>query len=214
MIDASIQDLSDPSQTDTLTISVVPSFARLVLLPHLAEVEGNPRDLHVEIEIDQKVTSLSATRIGVRYGIGQWPGVSAKPLLDETLVPVACRRIADAIDQDGPPDALLNFPLVLDAPDKSWRAWFATSQINYLPRRIDRIFSDYDLALRAAGSGLGIALLRSPLGASLVDELGLVQVSNIKIPNPMKFFVVSQIGTRTEVIEKTTHRLLSVCRNL
>ncbi|MBA3667405.1 MAG: LysR family transcriptional regulator [Sphingomonas sp.] len=214
MIDASTQELTSPSQVELLTLSVVPSFARLVLLPNLTTIEGDPRDLQVEIEIDQTVARLSSARIGVRYGIGRWPGVSAKPLFDEMLVPVASAKIASEIGKSGSAERLLDFPLMLDTPDLGWRAWFATSQINYLPRRIDRIFSDYDLVLRAAGSGLGIALLRHPLGSALADELKLVQVSDIQIPSPTKFFVVSQLGARTKAIDKAISRLIAVCEDL
>ena len=74
---------------DIVHVSVVPSFARLWLLPRLQMLEGTPQDIRIEVEIDHRFATLSDARIAIRFGSGSWPGVVATPLFDELMVPVA-----------------------------------------------------------------------------------------------------------------------------
>ena len=197
---------------EVLRISIVPSFARLFVLPNLGRLEGSPQDVKIDIEIDQKVTRPSLTRIAVRHGVGHWSGVSSVQLFRETLIPVAGESIAKSLGEDPEPSQLLNFPLLLDMPDKGWKSWFAANHINYHARQIDREFADYDLTLLAASSGLGIALLRRPFGLEVADRLRLRPVSSIRVASPTTFFAVSQLGQKTPTIDRVIDRMTAILR--
>jgi LysR family glycine cleavage system transcriptional activator len=211
-IDGSIARASAKLDVDILRISVVPSFARLFILPNLHRLEGSPRDVRIELEIDQKITRPSLTRIAVRHGMGHWSGVSATALFRESLLPIASEVIARRIGRDADPSKLLDYPLLLDMPDKTWKAWFAANQINYHPRRIDRQFADYDLTLQAASVGLGIALLRSPFGLEVADRLRVRPVSSIQVASPTAFYAVSQLGQRTPTIDRLIARMTAILK--
>lgn len=75
----------------TVRLSLVPSFAKLWLLPRLAELERD--DLHLDLLIEHRVSDLDAREsdIAIRYGSGRWDGLDARLLFAETLKAVADR---------------------------------------------------------------------------------------------------------------------------
>jgi LysR family glycine cleavage system transcriptional activator len=194
---------------DLVRVSVVPSFARLWLMPNLVALEGTPADLRIDVDIDQRVGTLSDARIAVRHGRGDWPGVSAVPLFEETLIPVANGELASQIGDEASPESLLRYPLIGDSTDTSWRLWFTGANIEFERRPQDRTFADYDMTLLAAADGLGIALLRDPFGLRLCQALKLQPVSTHRLANQSKFFVVSRIGSRSRAVSRLVDRILA-----
>ena len=73
-----------------LHVSAAPSFATRILVPRLRSFrERHPR---IAVSIDTKPWALEFARDGtdvaIRRGVGNWAGLSAEPLLTESLVPV------------------------------------------------------------------------------------------------------------------------------
>ncbi|HEV7367452.1 LysR substrate-binding domain-containing protein [Arenibaculum sp.] len=203
---------------DVVRVGIVPSFARLWLLPNLAALEGRPQDLRVEPDIDHRFMSLSDARIAIRYGRGDWPGVSAVPLFGETLVPVASAAVAAGIagaagvggGAEATAERLLEYPLINDTTDTVWRTWLSAAGIDYERRPRDRAFPDYDLTLMAAAQGLGIAILREPYGAPLCRALGLQPVSALRAESPLRFHVVTTRRPRHAAVDRLVARLLAL----
>jgi DNA-binding transcriptional LysR family regulator len=214
VIDNSLREVGVHESIATLYLSVVPSFARLFILPNLEHLEGTPRDVKIEIDIDQRIVALSSTRIAVRHGAGQWSGVSSTPIFQETLVPVASTEIVEELGDNPEPSAILDYPLLLDTLDKGWKSWFAACNVNYKPRHIDREFADYDLTLQAASLGLGVALMRSPFGLKQARKMGLKPVSTIRVPSATQFFIVAQLGARTLTIDAVIARMIEASQAL
>jgi LysR family transcriptional regulator, glycine cleavage system transcriptional activator len=198
---------------DIVHISVVPSFARLWLLPNLPLLEGVPQDLRVEVEIDHRFATLSDARIAIRFGAGNWPGVVATQLFDEQMVPIAAGSLV--ADQKHPLTSadLLRFPLLHDTSDAQWKMWFSGQDMPYQRRFEDRIFSDYDMTLLAASRGLGIALLRAPYGAEACEALGLSVVSDHREPNRMTYHVVARPGLRNPATDRLITRIMRVVKS-
>lgn len=194
----------------TVRLAVVPSFARLWLLPRLARLERG--DIHVEVLMDHRPTDLDAQEadLAVRYGRGWWEGLDARLLFGETLRPVAAPALAAALGDDAAPEALLRQPLLHDSDVSHWRAWLAGADVRYRPRWQDRRFEDYDSVLVAAEAGLGVALLRAPLAESAVANGRLAYVAPRAEPNPAAHYACLRAGeTRAAVIE-LADRLLAL----
>ncbi|WP_129794061.1 LysR substrate-binding domain-containing protein [Sphingosinicella sp. CPCC 101087] len=194
----------------TVSLSVVPAFARLWLLPRLAGLERD--DLHVNLLLEHRATHLDAREadIAIRYGRGAWDGVDARLLFRETLVPAAAPEIAARLGRT--PDTrtaadLLHFPLLHDSDVSQWRAWLDRAGIAYRPRWNDRRFEDYDTVLAAAASGLGIALLRLPFAASWLADGRLVPVAARAEPNPAAHHVCLRVGESRSAVLELAERL-------
>lgn len=196
---------------ELVRVSVIPSFARLWLLPNLAALEGTPPDLRIEPDVDHRLMALSDARIAIRYGRGDWPGVSATPLFEETLYPVAAGRIAQELGRDAPPEALLRYSLIVDQPDQQWRQWFATCGIDYERRPQDRVIVDYDVTLQAVAEGHGITLLRDPYGTQAANRLGISRLTSHSVTSPPKFFVVTRPEPHHGAVERLVKRIIMLC---
>ena len=97
----------------------------------------------------------------VRYGLGDWPGVSSIELFRETIFPVCSPAFARKYGLRRPED-LLHAPL-LRQNERPWSLWFAVHGLPAPTAREGLIFDDSALLLEAAAQGLGAALARSGL---------------------------------------------------
>ncbi|MEP7454280.1 LysR family transcriptional regulator [Phyllobacterium sp. SB3] len=207
---AMLQDSQDKNRShhglDTVRVSVVQSFARLWLIPRLKSLEGFPLDLRIELEIDNRHMTLSDARIAIRLGQGGWPNAVSEPLFNEVLQPVACRSIAEDIGPTPEAEDLLRYPLIHDASETGWRVWLAGQNLTHVAEGKDRLFSGHDLALLAAASGVGIALLRRPYGSEFSNLLGLVPVHPAVVDNYERFHIATRPGPRHATVERLLKR--------
>lgn len=172
-------------------LSVVPSFARLWLIPRLESMLERLPAVRVELLVEHRAVDLSANEadVVVRYGRGDWPGLQVRHLFTETLLPVASPTLARRLGDDPSAEVLSGCPLVHDSDSSQWRAWFAVAGLKYRPKAEDRRFEDYDLVLAAAEASLGLALIRLPLAQAWLDSRALVAVSGRSHPNPSAHYV-------------------------
>lgn len=195
----------------TVRLSVVPSFAKLWLLPRLAALLEQLPDVRVELVAEHRAVDLEAGEadLAVRYGRGGWPGVDVRHLFGETLLPAASPIVAEKLGENPDPEVLARCPLIHDSDTSQWRAWFADVGMRYRPRIEDRRFEDYDLVLAAAEGSLGLTLLRLPLAQQWLDDGRLVIISPQSRPNPLAHHVVYRLGERREAV---LHLAEALCR--
>lgn len=191
----------------TVRLAVVPSFARLWLLPRLARLERG--EIHVELLMDHRPTDLDAQEadLAIRYGRGWWEGLDARQLFGETLRPAAASALAAELGADASPEELLLLPLLHDSDVSHWRAWLAGAGLRYRPRWQDRRFEDYDSVIVAAEAGLGVALLRAPLADISVAADRLAYVATRAEPNPAAHFVCLRAGEERAAVLELAARL-------
>jgi LysR family glycine cleavage system transcriptional activator len=189
------RDLRAPRRRIALRISVLPSFARLWLMQRLPALQGPQGDLAIQLLPEHRLADLSTREadVGIRYGIGPWPGVEAQLLMHEDVFAMASPPIARRLRQAGP-TAVLEHPLLHDTDTRLWRHWFALAKVPYRPRAGELRFEDYDLALSAAEAGLGIALARAPLAADALRAGRLVRLPGPAFRNPKAMYVVTRPG--------------------
>ncbi len=176
-------------------LSTIPSVCAHWLLPRLDSLEHGTEALRIELLIDQKYADLQSDGVdlAIRCGRGIAPGRISVQLFEEHCFPVAAPALAAAID-DGPPERLLDHPLLHDSNAGGWRAWFSEQGIDYRPKRLDRRFEDYNLVLAAAANRHGIALARPPLAASALAQGAIVRVDARTVLNPVAYWLDRPIG--------------------
>lgn len=191
----------------TVRLSVVPSFARLWLLPRLPRIELG--DIHIELIMDHRASDLDAREadLAIRYGLGSWNGLDARELFGETLVPAAAPALADRLGRDAGAEDLLSAPLLHDSDTSQWRAWLDAAGVRYRPRWQDRRFEDYDSIIVAAESGLGVTLLRLPLVQQVLDRGTLSLVSARTLRNPARHFTCMRENESRAAIVEVADRL-------
>ena len=68
-------------------------------------------------------------QVGIRSGLGQWPGVVAHHLMDADFTPMLSPRLAMTIGGIGEPADLLKLP-ILSPDDPWWKEWFALAGVS------------------------------------------------------------------------------------
>ncbi|MEZ5961844.1 MAG: transcriptional regulator GcvA [Hyphomonadaceae bacterium] len=151
-----------------VVITSVPSLASTWLFARL----GDFRTEHPEIDIELRVTeALNDYRkegidLGIRLGLGGWPGLHATKLFDEALTPVCTPDYIEKHNLRSPAD--LKRATLLRNPWTPWTRWFRAADLDWPEPTTGPKFDDAPLLLRAALAGQGVALGRQWLA---VDEI-------------------------------------------
>lgn len=203
------------AELPTVRISVLPSFARLWLLPRLAVLQGTPARVRIELVLEHRLADLGegGVDLAIRYGRGRsTPGGDSRLLLRETLFPVAAPRLAAQLGTHPGPARIAALPLLHDSDASQWRSWLADGGHRLRPKSSDRRFEDYDLVLVAACAGLGVALLRSPLADAWLGDGRLTRIYGGALPNPMAHHLVSARGGASAARDFVVEGLLAAAR--
>src|SRR5262249_13582981 len=79
-----------PDQQKVLTISCTPSFAMAWLIQRLPSFQAAHPEIEVRLDTSTRIVDFArdGVDVGIRFGLGHWPGVVAERLFGETLFPV------------------------------------------------------------------------------------------------------------------------------
>ncbi|GGH31178.1 transcriptional regulator, LysR family [Cribrihabitans marinus] len=192
-------DLRDRGRTDkTLVISCLPGFAFIWLFPRLMRFDLAHPDMAISIVTDngRKPSGGAEADVGIRYGLGDYPGLEVERLMGERLFPVC----APALVSGQPPlralgDLALHTRLedeTLDfgAASPTWDFWARTCGVTLPPARRTRRFGQTNMVVQAAIEGVGVALGREPLVIDALHDGRLVRPLDGIAPSPLSYWLV------------------------
>jgi DNA-binding transcriptional LysR family regulator len=169
------------SRSGSITVTTAMTFASLWLVPRLADFQARHPEIEVRIVADNAVRNLARDRIdlAVRYSTRALAGDAAKRLFGERILPVCSPRVAERHPVRKPADLARCVLLDFADPDRlvpwlAWDAWFAAIGLPPPKTTGGLRLSHYDMVLRAAIGGQGVALGRLPLIQPLLDEGTLI----------------------------------------
>jgi LysR family transcriptional regulator, glycine cleavage system transcriptional activator len=146
--------LREPPRRKQVSISVAPGFASKWLMPRMDDFHTAHPEIELWISADMETADLSEGKIdlAVRYGPGDYPGLTVDRLMTETVLPVCAPSLMDGdMSNDGDPSR----------PD--WAMWLKARGVRHPdPRRGSR-FNQSSLLIEAAASGRGVALAKRTL---------------------------------------------------
>lgn len=212
-----------------LTLSVLPSFASIWLMPKIVEFETENPDISVRqtasfVNVDFNIsTDIDAA---IRLGRGNWDGLYTRQLTRDSMIPVcnkatakSIKSIADFSNQtlliDPNPQAHKSSPNILSSTQQSfgeWELWFEaaneTCEINDF-----RIIDEVSTLIRAALIGKGIALLREELVSEYLESGFLVRLFDVEFYSELHYYFVCPLERKDETkislfrhwLEKVSH---------
>lgn len=131
--------------------------------------------------------------LGVRYTSGPVSDVTETRLwLREELVPVAAPSLLAGRPRT--PDGLAGLPFLHDTSDAFWRHWLSAVSRAELQPTSGTVFNDYNLAVGAAVSGLGVLIGRTALIEAELNDGRLVEVVPLRVPSPRAYHLVRPKG--------------------
>lgn len=185
----------------TITVATLHSLAYCWLLPRLGRFTAAHPGVHFKFE-----TSIAPARfdesgpdLAIRYGVGDWPGLTSHFLMDEYLLPVAAptlpglARIRSARD-------ILRLPLVHDMGLQGWPEWFRAAGITNARVPEMHIFTESTDSLKAAIHGLGATLTRSRIGAPYLASGEVVRLPGPALKARFAYHILHPAQTRPNAL--------------
>ena len=185
-----VRETASNADARRIRVTVVPSFAARWLLPRIGRfVAANP-DLDLDVRAATAIVDFEREDLdfGIRHGLGEWPGVTAEHLFDETYFPVCSPRIAHGRLPARPAD--LKRHVLLRGEGEPWVPWFRAAGLDWPEPSRGPMFSDSSHVVQAAAEGQGIALARESLLGNDLRTGALVRLFDVSVRSPRRFFLV------------------------
>ncbi len=188
--------MAEETKSNTLVVSVAPSFASKWLLPRLSRHFERYPDVLLRIDASTRLVDPdnSDVDVGIRLGRGNWPGVRAERLLDLEILPVCSPRIAADLRAIG--DLSRSWEIADENAMFSWDAWFAVAGTPPVSLQPGARFSDPMLCLDSAVAGHGVLLAWHLLAADALADGRLVAPFPICARIDLSYYFVTAASRR------------------
>ena len=195
----SINSIHSLSLNRPITITTPPSFASKWLVPRLHRFRQRHPNIDVRIETSIDVIDIvhSDIDIAIRYGSGDYPGLSAELLMHQEVFPVCS---PDLIKDDHPmkqPSDLKHYELLkfddgfmdLDWPD--WEMWLRAADAEDVDTQKGLAFNQHELLIQAAIEGHGVALVGSVAARDDLKKGLLIKPFELTFPLRFAYYFVT-----------------------
>ncbi|EAR51995.1 probable transcription regulator protein [Oceanicola granulosus HTCC2516] len=160
-IEAATMELQGNPMSGTLRIAVTPFYGNRIVLPRLSRFHALYPEIRVEPEMSETRINFAKTDLdgALRYGTGNWPGLTAIAMHEDQLLPVAAPTVVSRRDLPLSAAEIAQLTLgYIDGQEDDWSAWFemmgyegvaSTQMIGYGSRArvVDLAFSGHGVAL-------------------------------------------------------------------
>jgi LysR family glycine cleavage system transcriptional activator len=144
-----------------LSITTLTTFASNWLVTRLGRFQQLHPDIAVQISVSQQVVDFAQSDfdIGIRSGMGDWPGLEAHLLFPNQFTPVCSPDLIRDLKLQEPAD-LLKLPIIAPG-DPWWHDWFSAVGVPDidLSNRPDNSLGAQQFEGMAAMAGQGLAMI-------------------------------------------------------
>ena len=190
------EDLQRSRQQDHVTLSMSTAFASHWMLPRLATLRRELRDVDLRLHTSDKDIDLVAEHIplGIRRGDGNWDTYGSVLFAKEILFAVAAPSYVEAMGRPNWREGIAAHTLIhAEEPYRSrptWSDWFDALAIPYDENVNGLALNDYSLVVQAAMEGEGIALGSAHIVQLLIETDCLVKVADDVVETGYGVYVV------------------------
>ena len=191
--------LQEGAANGVLTVTVSPAFAAKWLLPRIDRFQALWPDTDILLDTNHKPVDFVAQHvdIGVRYGAGHWPGLTADKLMDEEIYPVCAPELSNHHERLDHPADLAHETLIHDlsmdghAGFPNWDVWLRKAGVSDVATARGLRINNSAAVLQAAAEGHGIALARSVMARDDLAAGRLVRLfPDITFASSLAYYVV------------------------
>jgi LysR family glycine cleavage system transcriptional activator len=197
-LDRAMERVIESDSRGALTLSVAPTFAVMWLIPRLQKFYALHPDLDVRISTGLSLVDFHRDDFdaAIRLGNGQWLGLEAIELFDETVTPMCSPRLLEGPNAIRSPDDLSkhvllhNHSMDYDPEAPTWETWLEAAGATGVDASRGTHFSLPDHGLQAAIDGAGIVLGWRSLSAKDVAAGRIVEPFDVTLPLGSSFYLV------------------------
>jgi LysR family glycine cleavage system transcriptional activator len=190
-IENAVHDLRRHGDARPLNISATPAFAGQWLMPRIGDFWQKHPDVVLNINPSIHLVDLAQDGydMAIRYGAGDWPGLSAKKLLDGDFMVVAHPDLLAGRDTTCLDD-VRDIPWLLEGSMMERTALLQSSGVDFDEADV-RIFTTNELVLSAVHAGLGMSIQTGALVRNQIADGSLVNVCALK-QDQLSYYIVTQ----------------------
>jgi LysR family glycine cleavage system transcriptional activator len=197
-LDKAMERVLESDSRGALTISVAPMFAVKWLVPRLQRFDALHPDIDLRMSSSLRVIDFQrdAFDASVRLGHGQYPGLEAVKLFDESVTPMCSPRLLKgthtphSLDDIQHQVLLHDDSMAFDPAAPNWDRWLKAAGVTRVDASRGPHFSQPDHALQAAIDGAGVVLGWRYLAAEDISAGRLVQPFSLDLPLGSSFYLV------------------------
>jgi LysR family transcriptional regulator, glycine cleavage system transcriptional activator len=182
------------SGLDVLTVTLLPSFAMQWMIPRLRDFHETHADIEVHLITTDRVIDLTREDVdlAVRMGLGnEFRGLHADRLFAYDLVPVCSPQLLKGKHPLKQPADLARHSLIHVEPDvEDWTQWLTAAGVEGIAAEQGSYFDNASLAIAAAYSGLGVAVMPHAFVQDDIDDGFLVTPFDFTYEYEDAFFLV------------------------
>jgi LysR family glycine cleavage system transcriptional activator len=186
----------------SITVTVPPAFADKWLLGRVERFQTRHPQYDLVLDTNGRIVDFNTDRVdvGIRYGGGRWPGLTAVRLLSDDFFPVCSPALLAGAHPLTSAAALKHHALIHDASmrfEKSfptWRSWLARAGVKGVNTEKGLQINDSAAVMQAAIAGGGVALGRTSLVRDDLAAGRLVRPFGESQPFEFAYYVVSRAG--------------------
>jgi LysR family glycine cleavage system transcriptional activator len=176
----------------TLNVSTSDGFAGRWLVPRLYRFHAAHGDIDVRVATTGKLANFlgDGIDIAIRYGGGDYPGLTSEFLKAEEVFPVCSPKLMAGTHPLRKPEDLKHHTLIRDSYPIDWAAWLASAGVKGVNAKKGLTFDSYTFAVEAAVQGEGVALGRTMLVEADLAAGRLIRPFNHSLAATSSFYVV------------------------
>ncbi|KAF1055620.1 MAG: Glycine cleavage system transcriptional activator [Stenotrophomonas maltophilia] len=175
-----------------LPVATLRSLSYCWLVPRLPCFQQLHPHVRIELHTGSGLDRYdeNGPQVGIRYGLGQWPGLHAQHLMDDELFPVASPSLP-GVETLTDPARIAELPLLADLSPQGWRDWFRHAGLRApSPLPPMHSFSDSTDAMRAAVYGMGAVLARTHIAQPYLQRYEVVRLPGPAMKARSAYYVV------------------------
>ena len=194
-INRAVQRLRGADGRPKLLVTTSPSLAGKWLVPRLDRFLARHPEVDVRIDVAPRLLDFTEDNvdIGIRFGVGAYPGLIAEKLFEESVFPVCSPHLLAARKPLKEPRDLKHHTLIhIDwdaqwATWPNWQMWLRAAGAPEVDATRGLHFGQTALSLQAALDGQGVALGDSTLVADDLLAGRLVRPFSMALKGPSQF---------------------------
>ncbi len=194
LLEEGVERLVDDPNPKRLVVSSIPSFSARFLIPRLAKFQQQEKDLNMHLQPSLELARFEGSDldVAVRFGSGNYPGLTSRHLMDDHIIPV-CHPSLIRADRSVE-EQMSKLPVLVDDSkdiDPLWRLFQEKTGINCRYDASRFRVSDAGMLLEAVIGAQGLSLLRYGLVYELIEQGVLCCPYPVHMSSAYQFFLVA-----------------------
>lgn len=195
---ATLKVMSCEQDERYLNVGTFPTFGSRWLIPHLSEFATLHPGIQTNITTGLKPFDFDsqAIDVGIQHGDGHWPALHVEELFKEEVVAVCAPSLIAGLPSDAVPQESHFSYLHLMTRRYAWPEWLAAKNIKTPPVLHGPQFETFGYLIRAALSGLGVAIVPVFFVKAELDEGTLIEPFGPPIKSERGYYLVTSQAKR------------------